>query len=521
MSKVNQDAWEHAANLLDPPRIHLDHSRWLRQNLPELYPLPWGPQHTFIFDNLSTEPRGVRAFLGAPRGSGKTTTYKVGVPISCLAHGTHNLICLIDVKQEEASARLEIVRSLLDARPDLREKFPNLEFVNPRMGARRRRGVDTDRELLLRGGRILAIGAGESIRGLLRIDSDGLSVVRPDLVIFDDVETRTQARSKLLTDRLEEWVFAEVCQLAGPPGQEKPMDVIGVGTTLEAQCLADRALNNKGRFRGWRTKRIPAEYETTSKKGVTSRRATWPQGLPMAHLHRLLDPEDELYVGRYTYTREYLLDPERVEGTLWTPDILARAGAPRQPFSPPPLDTIVVSVDPSWGTKGDECGIVVVGLTTKPPHSVRLPHIYVLEDASIRATPSVWGRKVADKYEQYEADFVIAEKNFQAEQVRLVMSTTDPKIPFKLVNASRGKRPRAEPVVALYEQSRVTHVKEFPALETQMLEWSPETSTFSPDRMDALVWAITDLALGRRTGPVSFRSPAKDSIAATNLRVVR
>jgi phage terminase large subunit-like protein len=215
---------------------------------------------------------------------------------------------------------------------------------------------------------------------------------------------------------------------------------------------------------------------------------------------------------------------EDVVGALWNDELIEQCRvAPKD--APAERQRLVIAVDPSWGTTNDEVGIVA---------GYRGPdgHAYVVEDLSAILTPSEWGILVAQAYERLRADKVIAEGNFQGEQVRLVMKTahveTDIRVNFSLVHASRGKALRAEPVVALYEQKRVHHVGRLPGLEHQMTHWVPpqnsdgyrgpkdagdpdvkvepdpeaETSeepvpsNYSPDRVDALVFLVTELLLG-------------------------
>lgn len=161
----------------------------------------------------------------------------------------------------------------------------------------------------------------------------------------------------------------------------------------------------------------------------------------------------------------------------------------------PELQRIVVSVDPS-GTRGDgsgdDIGIVVAGLGVDG-------HGYVLQDATCQMSPEGWGRRAVDRYHHFEADRVVAERNFGGDMVRFTIATADREVPFKEVNASRGKSVRAEPVSALYEQGRVHHVGDsFQELEDQLVNFTPSgfVGEGSPDRGDALVWALTDLMLG-------------------------
>jgi phage terminase large subunit-like protein len=163
---------------------------------------------------------------------------------------------------------------------------------------------------------------------------------------------------------------------------------------------------------------------------------------------------------------------------------------------PEKLRRIVVSVDPSGsdGTGGDLQGIIVAGISADG-------HGYVLADRSCRLSPDGWARVVVKAYEEFKADRIIAERNYGGAMVEAVIKAASPNVPVHLVNASRGKTVRAEPIAALYEKGKVHHVGAFPLLEEQM---GMTTTTGyqgggSPDRMDALVWALTELMLNRST----------------------
>lgn len=162
--------------------------------------------------------------------------------------------------------------------------------------------------------------------------------------------------------------------------------------------------------------------------------------------------------------------------------------------SAPELRRIVVAVDPS-GTKGDgtgdDIGIVAAGLGVDG-------RAYVLHDASGNFSPEGWGRRTVDTYHRLKADRVVGEKNFGGDMVRFVITTADPKVSYKDVSASRGKVVRAEPIAALYEQGKVSHVGDFPDLEDQLCNFTAGgyVGDGSPDRADALVWALTELMLG-------------------------
>lgn len=183
---------------------------------------------------------------------------------------------------------------------------------------------------------------------------------------------------------------------------------------------------------------------------------------------------------------------EDAEGALWS---TARLDAGRK-AAPEGLSRIVVAVDPPvTGHAGsDECGIVVAGVVAEgPPTDWRA---YVLEDASVRAaSPADWARAAIAAMDRHGADRLVAEVNQGGDLVETVVRQIDPLVPFRAVRAARGKTARAEPVAALYDQGRVHHVRGFDALEDQMCRMTVAgyEGQGSPDRVDALVWALTDL----------------------------
>lgn len=150
------------------------------------------------------------------------------------------------------------------------------------------------------------------------------------------------------------------------------------------------------------------------------------------------------------------------------------------------LSRVVVAIDPSATATGDETGIVVCAIGNDR-------FFYVLEDFSRQGSPDQWARAAVAAYEERKADRIIYEANQGGDMVAHTIRTVNPHIPLTAVHASRGKTARAEPIAALYEQGRVRHVGTFPKLEDQMCEWDA-SSNESPDRLDALVWGLTELS---------------------------
>lgn len=207
-------------------------------------------------------------------------------------------------------------------------------------------------------------------------------------------------------------------------------------------------------------------------------------------------------IGRQELFGELL---EEVDGALWT-RALIEGDAIRSGYDIEELlgrmKKIVVAIDPAVtkSESSDETGILVVGLGYDG-------HLYVLEDLSGRYSPKEWAEKAIDAHRRWQADSIIGEVNNGGDLVKSNLHAfweLNPHVggdtvpDYRDVRASRGKAVRAGPVAALYEQHKVHHVGSFIPLEDQMVTWVPGESDFSPDRMDALVWAITHLALVRR-----------------------
>lgn len=225
--------------------------------------------------------------------------------------------------------------------------------------------------------------------------------------------------------------------------------------------------------------------------------------LPEAYLEEI----ERLYGGTTRGRQEInaeLLD--EAEGSLWQRAIIERYRV--TPDEVPDLARIVVAIDPAVTAteQSDETGIIAVGST---PMGGR-DHFYVLEDGSGRYSPLEWADMALSIFDTRLADRVVGEVNNGGDMVEQTLRTRRPDVPYKAVHASRGKYARAEPVAALYEQGRVHHVGNFDELEDQQCNWVPNSNQRSPDRMDADVWAITEL-MGKPGGDevVSFGSAAE------------
>jgi len=187
---------------------------------------------------------------------------------------------------------------------------------------------------------------------------------------------------------------------------------------------------------------------------------------------------------------------EEAHGAIWTIALIEQSRRhDLLDLTPESLLTrVVVAIDPPGGAT--EAGIVVAGTLTDCPcgNAATLPHYAVLEDVSGKLTPERWASVSVDAYHRWEADRIVAEVNYGGDMVQSVIKNVDATVPYKDVRATRGKKIRAEPVLALYEQQRIHHVGTFDALESEMVQWVPNESDWSPNRLDAMVWALSFLS---------------------------
>lgn len=236
-------------------------------------------------------------------------------------------------------------------------------------------------------------------------------------------------------------------------------------------------------------KALIADPAAVVTRGTTYENAA---NLAPAFLATIIRQYEGTRMGRQELNAEVLIDNP---GALWQRDQIDALRVREHP----PLTRIVVAVDPAVTSNADsdETGIIVAGVGTDG-------HGYVLADRSLLASPEGWGRAAVHAFEEFAADRIVAESNNGGDLVESLLRNIDQSIPYRKVTATRGKLIRAEPVAALYEQGRVHHVGAFEKLEDQLCEYSPQSGSRSPDRMDALVWALADLFSVASDGLLEF-----------------
>jgi phage terminase large subunit-like protein len=275
---------------------------------------------------------------------------------------------------------------------------------------------------------------------------------------------------KLWCDEIAGWQYPDTCWEQAEFGLRlgaKPQTVIT--TTPKPTKLIKMLANSKSTYLTQGT-----TYDNRS-------------NLAPAFFDTIITKYEGTRLGRQELNAEILEDRP---GALWTLKAIDTDRVSRLPE----LRRVVVGVDPavSSGDESAEWGIVCVAEGASPSGQEWPPHYYVLDDLSGRYTPNDAAKVVVSSYKAYKADRIVAEVNNGGDLVEAILRNVDHAFAYKAVHASRGKLTRAEPIAALYEQHRVHHVRTFGMLEDQMCDCVPMTSK-SPDRMDALVWALTEL----------------------------
>ncbi len=310
----------------------------------------------------------------------------------------------------------------------------------------------------------------------------GITGMGCDIGIIDDpIKNREEASSTTYREKTWEWYTSTFYTRL-----EKDAQILVTLTRWHEDDLGGRLLEQSKEEGAdkWVILNLPAICEENKHKD-DPREIGDPLWENKYNLERLA--KIRATVGQYDWASLYQQRPAPKEGGLWKFKDIHDNRYLGKYEDMPGLQRVVIGVDPAvTGTStSDETGICAVGVGSNG-------HYYVLGDYSIRGSPLDWARKVVYAYETHKADRVIGETNNGGDLVEVNLRTVKRNIPFKKVTATRGKVLRAEPIAGLYEQGMVHHVGNMPQLEDQMCSWLPGMK--SPDRVDALVWAITEIS---------------------------
>lgn len=232
-------------------------------------------------------------------------------------------------------------------------------------------------------------------------------------------------------------------------------------------------------------KQIMEDPTTYLTKGTTFDNQS---NLPKAFIDKILKKYQGTSLGAQELYAELLED---IPGALWSRELLSSIHISRAPDD---LERIIIAVDPAVTSHkdSDETGIIVIGKKGQKA--------FVLADLSVKKTPDLWIKDIVSAYQAYKADNIIAEVNQGGDLIKTLLHLHAPLLPLKMVRATRGKVTRAEPIASLYANNHVFHVGMFPQLEEQMSRFTGSRVDGSPDRVDALVWGLSELFLSEKEG---------------------
>lgn len=432
-----------------------------------------------------------RPYVGIwPRGGGKST----GAELATAALGLREVAdyaVYVRATQDMADDSVGNVQQMLESTA-VERYYP--AHAEPEVGKfGNRRGWRRERLQTAGGFTVDALGLDSAARGA-KMDE-----YRPDLLILDDIDDKHD--SSRITRKKEETLKDSVLPMLADGGSA----VIAIQNLIIPHGVFAKLADGRADFLQRRIVDGPypavedLETEKQEDEETGEYRDVIVEGTPTWEGQDLSDCQARIdRSGLASFIRECQNEITEREGALWSKDCLntVRIGA----AATDQFTRIVVGVDPSGGT--DEIGIVVAG-------KAHDGNAYVLDDRTVSGDvgPNKWGQAVRTAYDDWQADAILAEKNYGGDMVAsTVAGSASRDLPIRMVSATRGKRVRAEPVASLYgdpeinwADSKVRHAGTFPELETQMTQWVPEGGD-SPDRLDALVWALTELMLDPTDG---------------------
>jgi hypothetical protein len=461
-----------------------DWEGWLAALFPAYVHAPFADRHRDFWRWVwavepGTRPRPFVAIW--PRGGAKSTSAELAA-VALGAREKRRYALYVSMTQEQADDHVANVAALLES-PAIAAHYPALgqrlvgKFGNPK-------GWRRNRVRAASGFTVDAIGLDTAARGIKLEDA------RPDLIILDDIDgshdtlLTTQKKIKTLTHALLPAGATDAATLA-VQNLIIPNGVFARLADTRADFLADRLVSGPHPAVANLAYTFDLDAEGQPQYRITGGVATW-DGQSLATCEKQMRDW-----GYRAFLEEAQHKVDEVEGALWSRDSFKRPPGPL-----PDMKRVIVAIDIATTSEddSDDTGIVVAGVGVDGLG-------YVLADRSCHLSPDGWARRAIQAFRDFAGDRIVAEVNNGGDLIETVLRTIDKRIPYKKITASRGKRIRAEPVAALYEQGRVFHAGAFPDLEDQLTSWTPDSGD-SPDRLDALVWAFTELMLD---GPGELR----------------
>lgn len=481
----------HAASAIlvsddDYPPLDEPLEPWLKRHFPTAVSKPFGSRHRRLWDWFEALCPGLKPSARVeiwPRGGAKSSTAELGVSRVGMKK-TRRFALYVSATQGQANKHVQAVAS----------RFESLDM--PRAVNRYGNSIGWRLDLLrvANGFNVLALGLDAAARGI-KLGDD-----RPDIIIFDDIDDRhdTQEKVKKKIETITDSIL---------PAGSSDAAVLFVQNRIHSESIVSQLadgtadfLHDREVFEEPAVHDLAIEAETrpdgTRRYSILSGEPTW-EGQDLATCEAQINEW-----GRGSFLREAQHETDADENGLWQRD---RDIDPFRtaPADLPALHRIAVAIDPNATSGGDEAGIVAAGVA----RIGKLNHGYVLEDATVAGGPAAWAKAAVACYHRWRADVMVAESNNGGDMVKITIQTVPGAPPVRLIHASRGKLTRAEPVQKLYEDGQVHHVGTFVALERELCRWRPGDP--SPNRLDADVWALTELMLGPWIDPDAFTKPTK------------
>lgn len=473
--------------------LRLDtHSRpwreWLGAHFASYTFAPFADRHIRFWNWIATLQPGVRPRARVEvwsRGGAKSSTLELGCTyIGSEPTPRRHYVLYVSNTQAQANKHVAAIAGML-------ERVGVQRAINEYGSSK---GWRHEEIRTANGFNVTAFGLDSGMRGVK------LDEYRPDIIIFDDIDGRHDT-----ADTVRKKI--DVITTTVLPSGSTDCAVIVIQNKIHKDGIVSQLCDGRADFLH---DRLPAtvepaitglQYEQriqpdgTPRYVITGGQATWAG----QNVDTCEQQINEWGLG--AFLREAQHEVDEVEGGLWqrARDI----DSFRVKRLPGSFHRIVVAIDPNTTKGGDDAGIVAAGISYEWNERMwPQAHAYVLEDATIEGSPKEWAEQGVAVYRKLAADSLVAERNNGGDMVGITIGTIPGAPPVKLVWASRGKQTRAEPVQKLYEDGRVHHNGTFTKLEREMCSWHPGND--SPNRMDALVWAITELMLEDRVDLNAF-----------------
>lgn len=486
---------ERLANEVDEPipvkghkyEWEADWESWNMKMFPHLYGPGFAPHHAEFWAWCWQIERGVapeRPFVGVwPRGGGKSTSAE-GATAAVGVRGKRRYVLYVRSTQVLADTSVGNIAALLESAAVERYYPAHAKRAVSKYGSSK--GWRRNRLRTAGGFTVDALGLDTAARGIK------MEAQRPDMIVFDDIDethdtpTGTLKKIATLTKGLLPAGSTDVAVMA-IQNLIIPHGIFSRLADGRADFLVKRKVSGPHpAIRDMKTKVVREDGKRVTT--IIGGKPIW-KGQGIEECQKLMD-----IIGASSFMQECQHNVQEREGALWKRDMIGRVD------ELPPLKRAVVAADPSGGS--DEIGIVMAGLGFDDKG-------YVFGDLTQAGDlgPLNWGIVLVDAYDDNELDRIIGERNYGGDMVEgnVKAAAGQRRVAFENVTASRGKTLRAEPVAALYEDGEVFHVGTFPELETEMMSWV-QGDPWSPNRLDALVHALTFLMLGKRRAGMRWGS---------------